>query len=187
MDTNSTKVEELDLQPNNQTLPNDDWTVLRGSTSETMFEVLNTVAAKRFRWEKASSHRFSEEETKKIFGFNNRMIRRCNFKCLSSPTCTFELNIKFDLSLPKYIFQIKNLKHSGHEVKLDPNKRRFRCDLKENELKLLRYLTLAYTSLANVEVALHREFPGVHFDSSLVKREVKRLKTEGRNSEDTCV
>eukprot|EP00924_Labyrinthula_sp_SR-Ha-C_P007263 augustus_masked-scaffold_8-processed-gene-13.11-mRNA-1 protein AED:1.00 eAED:1.00 QI:0/0/0/0/1/1/3/0/328 len=50
-----------------------------------------------------------------------------------------------------------------------------------------RYLGLADTSLASTEVALHREFPGVHFDKSLVQPEVKRFKTEGRDSEDTNV
>eukprot|EP00924_Labyrinthula_sp_SR-Ha-C_P003843 augustus_masked-scaffold_3-processed-gene-6.52-mRNA-1 protein AED:1.00 eAED:1.00 QI:0/0/0/0/1/1/3/0/304 len=152
-----------------------------------MFEPLQTFAANRFRWKRTSSHRFSEEDTKRIFGFNNRMLRRCHVQCLSSPTYTFELKIKFDLSLAKYIFQIKNLKHSGHEVKLDPDERRFRSDLKENQLKMLRYLGLVDTSLASAEVALHREFPDVHFDISLVQHEVRRLKTEGRNSEDTNV
>eukprot|EP00924_Labyrinthula_sp_SR-Ha-C_P007270 snap_masked-scaffold_8-processed-gene-13.44-mRNA-1 protein AED:1.00 eAED:1.00 QI:0/-1/0/0/-1/1/1/0/101 len=101
MDTKSTKTAELNLQPQSQTLPNDEWIVLRGSAHENIFEVFNTVAAKRFRWKRTASHRFVEEETKKIFDFNSRMTRRCNVKCLSSPTCTFELNIRFDLSLAK--------------------------------------------------------------------------------------
>eukprot|EP00924_Labyrinthula_sp_SR-Ha-C_P015248 snap_masked-scaffold_9-processed-gene-12.23-mRNA-1 protein AED:1.00 eAED:1.00 QI:0/-1/0/0/-1/1/1/0/154 len=141
-----------------------------------MFQALETFAANRFRWKRTSSHRFSEEDIKRIFGFSNRMLRRCNVKCIFLPTCTFELNIKFDLSLAKYIFQIKNLKHSGHEVKLDLNERRFRSGRRENELKMLRYLGLPDTSLASVKVALHREFPGVHFDRFLVKRELKYLK-----------
>eukprot|EP00924_Labyrinthula_sp_SR-Ha-C_P014902 snap_masked-scaffold_9-processed-gene-1.17-mRNA-1 protein AED:1.00 eAED:1.00 QI:0/-1/0/0/-1/1/1/0/111 len=111
MDTKSRKTDDLDFQQHSQTVPNNEWTVLRDSTPETMFQALQTFAANRFRWKRTSSHSFSEEDTNKSFGFNNRMIRRCNVQCISSSTCTFELNTKFDLSLAKYIFQIKNLEH----------------------------------------------------------------------------
>eukprot|EP00924_Labyrinthula_sp_SR-Ha-C_P004454 snap_masked-scaffold_1-processed-gene-0.26-mRNA-1 protein AED:1.00 eAED:1.00 QI:0/0/0/0/1/1/2/0/230 len=70
---------------------------------------------------------------------------------------------------------------------MDQDEERFRSDLKENELKMLRCLGLADTFLASVKVALHGEFPGVHINKSLIKRAVKRFKTEGRNPEDTNV
>eukprot|EP00924_Labyrinthula_sp_SR-Ha-C_P008687 snap_masked-scaffold_37-processed-gene-2.82-mRNA-1 protein AED:1.00 eAED:1.00 QI:0/-1/0/0/-1/1/1/0/128 len=120
MGTKSVKTEELDSQPQSQTVPNYEWAVLRALIPENLFEVLSTVAANRFRYKRASSHRFSEEDTKRMFCFNKGMLRRCNVQCISSPTCAFGLNVECDLNLAKLFFQNKNLKQLGHKVKLDP-------------------------------------------------------------------
>eukprot|EP00924_Labyrinthula_sp_SR-Ha-C_P012135 snap_masked-scaffold_26-processed-gene-4.45-mRNA-1 protein AED:1.00 eAED:1.00 QI:0/0/0/0/1/1/2/0/113 len=98
--------EELDLQKGNQSETNDSWISYRGSTPEKMLEIVKNVSANRFRVKKQSSHNFSEEENKRIFGFSKKKLRRCKLKCVSSKNCTFELNFKFDLKLGKYIFQI---------------------------------------------------------------------------------
>eukprot|EP00924_Labyrinthula_sp_SR-Ha-C_P001822 snap_masked-scaffold_91-processed-gene-0.14-mRNA-1 protein AED:1.00 eAED:1.00 QI:0/-1/0/0/-1/1/1/0/78 len=76
MDKSSIKVEELGLKPENQTVPNNEWILLRGSESEIMFEVLQIFAVNILRWKRTSSHRFSEEKIKKN-GFKNRTLR-CN-------------------------------------------------------------------------------------------------------------
>eukprot|EP00924_Labyrinthula_sp_SR-Ha-C_P008089 snap_masked-scaffold_11-processed-gene-2.1-mRNA-1 protein AED:1.00 eAED:1.00 QI:0/-1/0/0/-1/1/1/0/73 len=64
MDTKSTKTEELDLQQHSQMVPNDGWTVLRGSTPEIMFQALQTFAANRFRWKRTPSHTFLNNSPK---------------------------------------------------------------------------------------------------------------------------
>eukprot|EP00924_Labyrinthula_sp_SR-Ha-C_P014532 snap_masked-scaffold_34-processed-gene-0.23-mRNA-1 protein AED:1.00 eAED:1.00 QI:0/0/0/0/1/1/2/0/59 len=58
---------------------------------------------------------------KKIFGSDKRMLRRYIVQCLSSPTYTFEVNIKFDLAFVH--LQNKNLKHVEHDLNLDSDKR----------------------------------------------------------------
>eukprot|EP00924_Labyrinthula_sp_SR-Ha-C_P012121 augustus_masked-scaffold_26-processed-gene-4.7-mRNA-1 protein AED:1.00 eAED:1.00 QI:0/-1/0/0/-1/1/1/0/420 len=52
---------------------------------------------------------------------------------------------------------------------------------------MLKYLGIADTPLTSVEVALHREFPGIYFDKELLKRQLKKAREEGRDSEDTNV
>eukprot|EP00924_Labyrinthula_sp_SR-Ha-C_P004307 snap_masked-scaffold_3-processed-gene-19.64-mRNA-1 protein AED:1.00 eAED:1.00 QI:0/-1/0/0/-1/1/1/0/69 len=59
--------EEVDLQQLNQSGRNDSWISYRGCTPEEMFQVVKNVSANRFRLRKQSSHRFSEDETKRIF------------------------------------------------------------------------------------------------------------------------
>eukprot|EP00924_Labyrinthula_sp_SR-Ha-C_P016082 snap_masked-scaffold_4-processed-gene-18.23-mRNA-1 protein AED:1.00 eAED:1.00 QI:0/0/0/0/1/1/2/0/61 len=51
----------------------------------------------------------------------------------------YNFNIKFELALGKYIFEIKILEQVGHDVKLDPDEKRSRSDLKNDELKKLKY------------------------------------------------
>eukprot|EP00924_Labyrinthula_sp_SR-Ha-C_P007922 snap_masked-scaffold_41-processed-gene-0.7-mRNA-1 protein AED:1.00 eAED:1.00 QI:0/-1/0/0/-1/1/1/0/377 len=179
--------EEVDLQQLNQSGRNDSWISYRGSTPEEMLEALKNVSANRFRVKKQSSHSFCEEETKRIFGFSKKMVRRCKLKCASSKNCTFELNFKFDLKLRKYIFQVKCLEHTEHEVQVKKNERTFQSDLKPAELRMLKYLGVADTPLTSVEVALHREFPGIYFDKELLKRQLKKAREEGRDSEDTNI
>eukprot|EP00924_Labyrinthula_sp_SR-Ha-C_P001337 augustus_masked-scaffold_44-processed-gene-0.0-mRNA-1 protein AED:1.00 eAED:1.00 QI:0/0/0/0/1/1/2/0/494 len=152
-----------------------------------MFEVVKNVSANRFRVKKKSSHSFSEDETKRIFGFSKKMMRRCKLKCVSSKNCTFELNFKFDLKLGKYIFQVKCLDHTGHEVQVNKNERKFQSDLKPAELRMLKYLGVADTPLTSVEVALHPKFPGIYFDKELLKRQLKKAREEGRDSEDNNI
>eukprot|EP00924_Labyrinthula_sp_SR-Ha-C_P011782 snap_masked-scaffold_69-processed-gene-0.14-mRNA-1 protein AED:1.00 eAED:1.00 QI:0/0/0/0/1/1/2/0/657 len=156
--------EEVDLQKRNQSETNDSWISYRGSTPEEMLEVVKNVSANRFRVKKQSSHSFSEDETKRIFGFSKKFMRRCKLKCTSSRNCTLELNFKFDLKLGKYIFQVKCLGHTGHEVQVNKNERKFLSDLKPAELRMLKYLGVADTPLTSVEVALHPKFPGIYFD-----------------------
>eukprot|EP00924_Labyrinthula_sp_SR-Ha-C_P012416 snap_masked-scaffold_10-processed-gene-5.50-mRNA-1 protein AED:1.00 eAED:1.00 QI:0/-1/0/0/-1/1/1/0/117 len=103
------------------------------------------------------------------------MLRRCKLKCASSKNCTFELNFKFDLKLGKYIFQVKCLEYTGHEVQVKKNERKFLSDLKPAELRMLKYLGVADTPLTSVEVAPHRKFPGIYFDKTLILRQLKRL------------
>eukprot|EP00924_Labyrinthula_sp_SR-Ha-C_P015317 snap_masked-scaffold_9-processed-gene-13.66-mRNA-1 protein AED:1.00 eAED:1.00 QI:0/-1/0/0/-1/1/1/0/130 len=117
--------EEVDLQERNQSETNDSLISYRGSTPEKMLEVVKNVSANRFRVKKQSSHSFSEDETKRIFGFSKKFMRRCKLKCASSKNCTFELNFKFDLKLGKYIFQVKCLEHTGHEVEAKKNEKKF--------------------------------------------------------------
>eukprot|EP00924_Labyrinthula_sp_SR-Ha-C_P009336 snap_masked-scaffold_2-processed-gene-20.14-mRNA-1 protein AED:1.00 eAED:1.00 QI:0/-1/0/0/-1/1/1/0/254 len=179
--------EEVDLQERNQSETNDSWISYRGSTPEEMLEVVKNVSANRFRVKKQSSHSFSEDETKRIFGFSKKFMRRCKLKCASSENCTFELNFKFDLKLGKHIFQVKCLDHTGHEVQVNKNERKFQSDLKPAELRMLKYLVAADTPLTSVEVALHREFPGIYFDKELLKRQLKKAREEGRDSEDTNI
>eukprot|EP00924_Labyrinthula_sp_SR-Ha-C_P014249 snap_masked-scaffold_59-processed-gene-0.73-mRNA-1 protein AED:1.00 eAED:1.00 QI:0/-1/0/0/-1/1/1/0/219 len=179
--------EELDLQERNQSERNDSWISYRGSTPEEMLEVVNKVSANRFRVKKMSSHNFSEEETKRIFGFSKNFLRRCKLKCVSSKNCTFELNFKFDLKLGKYIFQVKCLDHRGHEVEVKKNERKFLSDLKPPKVRMLKYLGVAETPLTSVEVALHREFSGIYFNKELLKRQLKKAREEVNHSEDTNI
>eukprot|EP00924_Labyrinthula_sp_SR-Ha-C_P006355 snap_masked-scaffold_31-processed-gene-3.6-mRNA-1 protein AED:1.00 eAED:1.00 QI:0/0/0/0/1/1/2/0/76 len=74
----------------------------------------------RFMWKRASCYRFYEEQIKKN-GSDKRMLRGCTAQCPSSPTCTFEVNIKFDLAFVH--LQNKNLEHVEHDLNLDPDKR----------------------------------------------------------------
>eukprot|EP00924_Labyrinthula_sp_SR-Ha-C_P001651 snap_masked-scaffold_18-processed-gene-4.4-mRNA-1 protein AED:1.00 eAED:1.00 QI:0/-1/0/0/-1/1/1/0/191 len=175
--------EEVDLQELNQSERNDSWISYRGSTPEEMFEAVKNVSANRFRLRKQSSHNCSEDETKRIFGFSKKNLRRCKLKCVSSKNCTFELNFKFDLKLGKYIFQVQCLEHTGHEVQVKKNERKFLSDLKPAELRMLMCLGVAETPLTSVEVALHREFPGIYFDKELLKRQLKKAREEETDSE----
>eukprot|EP00924_Labyrinthula_sp_SR-Ha-C_P012437 snap_masked-scaffold_10-processed-gene-6.3-mRNA-1 protein AED:1.00 eAED:1.00 QI:0/-1/0/0/-1/1/1/0/142 len=115
------------------------------------------------------------------------MLRRCRLKCVSSKNCTFELKFKFDLKLGKYIFQVKCLEHTGHEAQVKKNERKFLSDLKPAELRMLKYLGVADTPLTSVEVAPHSKFPGIYFDKELLKRQLKKAREEGRDSEDTNI
>eukprot|EP00924_Labyrinthula_sp_SR-Ha-C_P015423 snap_masked-scaffold_71-processed-gene-0.50-mRNA-1 protein AED:1.00 eAED:1.00 QI:0/-1/0/0/-1/1/1/0/216 len=179
--------QEVDLQERNQSETNDRWISCRGSTPEQMFEIVKNVNANRFRLRKQPSHSFSEDETKRIFGFSKKILRICKLKCVSSKNCTFELNFKFGLKLGKYIFQVKCLEHTGHEVQVKKNERKFQSDLKPAEVKMLKYLGVADTPLTSVEVALHREFPGVYFKKELLKRQLKKARKEGGDSEDNNI
>eukprot|EP00924_Labyrinthula_sp_SR-Ha-C_P014182 snap_masked-scaffold_72-processed-gene-0.24-mRNA-1 protein AED:1.00 eAED:1.00 QI:0/0/0/0/1/1/2/0/64 len=60
--------------------------------------------------------------------------------------------------LQKYIFQIMSLNHASLEVELFENEANFRSDVKSEEKKIIRYLSIADTPVTVVEVALHREF-----------------------------
>eukprot|EP00924_Labyrinthula_sp_SR-Ha-C_P011437 snap_masked-scaffold_46-processed-gene-0.27-mRNA-1 protein AED:1.00 eAED:1.00 QI:0/-1/0/0/-1/1/1/0/88 len=52
---------------------------------------------------------------------------------------------------------------------------------------MLTYLGVADTPLTSVEVTLHREFTGIYFDKHLLKRQLKKAREEGRDSEDTNI
>eukprot|EP00924_Labyrinthula_sp_SR-Ha-C_P002274 snap_masked-scaffold_19-processed-gene-5.25-mRNA-1 protein AED:1.00 eAED:1.00 QI:0/0/0/0/1/1/2/0/153 len=134
-----------------------------------MFTVVMNLAVNRFRLRKESPHSFSEDETKRIFGFSKKLC------------------VRFDLKLGKYIFQVKCLDHTGHEVQVKKNERKFQSDLKPAEVRMLKYLGVADTPLTSVEVALHQEFPGIYFDKDLLKRQLKKAREEGRDSEDNSI
>eukprot|EP00924_Labyrinthula_sp_SR-Ha-C_P000287 snap_masked-scaffold_25-processed-gene-2.37-mRNA-1 protein AED:1.00 eAED:1.00 QI:0/-1/0/0/-1/1/1/0/71 len=52
---------------------------------------------------------------------------------------------------------------------------------------MLKNLGVVDTLLTSVEVALHREFPGIYFDKHLLKRQLKKAREERRVSEDTNI
>eukprot|EP00924_Labyrinthula_sp_SR-Ha-C_P012636 snap_masked-scaffold_10-processed-gene-12.40-mRNA-1 protein AED:1.00 eAED:1.00 QI:0/0/0/0/1/1/2/0/281 len=81
----------------------------------------------------------------------------------------------------------KMVQHTEHEVQVKKNERKFQPNLKPAELRMLKYIGVADTHLTSVEVALHREFPGIYFDKVLLKRQLKRAREEGRDSEDNNI
>eukprot|EP00924_Labyrinthula_sp_SR-Ha-C_P004615 snap_masked-scaffold_1-processed-gene-5.27-mRNA-1 protein AED:1.00 eAED:1.00 QI:0/0/0/0/1/1/2/0/214 len=177
--------EEVDLQERNQSETNESWISYRGSTLEEMLEVVKNVSANRFRVKKSPPTAFLKMKLKESLDLVK--IFACKLKCVSSKNCTFELNFKFDLKFGKYIFQVKCLEHTGHEVEVKKNERKFLSDLKPPKVRMLKYLGVAETPLTSVEVALHREFPGIYFDKELLKRQLKKTREEGRDSEDTNI
>eukprot|EP00924_Labyrinthula_sp_SR-Ha-C_P005851 snap_masked-scaffold_14-processed-gene-6.36-mRNA-1 protein AED:1.00 eAED:1.00 QI:0/0/0/0/1/1/2/0/61 len=56
------------------------------------------------------------EDIQRIFGYNQRILEGIVF-------CSLGLNINIDHELGKYVFKVKHLDISGHESKLNENKK----------------------------------------------------------------
>eukprot|EP00924_Labyrinthula_sp_SR-Ha-C_P004904 snap_masked-scaffold_1-processed-gene-15.39-mRNA-1 protein AED:1.00 eAED:1.00 QI:0/0/0/0/1/1/3/0/166 len=99
---------------------------------------------------------------------------------LNSNNCTFE----FDLKKNAYIFQVINLEHVGHYFKRFSTAKKYLNDLTEAELEILHTLGRAETSNAAAELALHRSFPGIFKDKTLIKREMMKARSNKEDSGD---
>eukprot|EP00924_Labyrinthula_sp_SR-Ha-C_P016792 snap_masked-scaffold_6-processed-gene-14.28-mRNA-1 protein AED:1.00 eAED:1.00 QI:0/0/0/0/1/1/2/0/129 len=96
---------------------------------------------------------------------------------------TLGLDIEFNLDLEGNLFQVKSLAQPCHEVNVYKNKRNFCSGGKLEEMNMIMYLEFADIPLTGRKVGLHRQFSGICFNKDVLRRELKRAREEGRNSE----
>eukprot|EP00924_Labyrinthula_sp_SR-Ha-C_P016194 snap_masked-scaffold_4-processed-gene-21.48-mRNA-1 protein AED:1.00 eAED:1.00 QI:0/-1/0/0/-1/1/1/0/232 len=163
------------------------YTAASYSTSEEIMELISTVATGSFKWKIHASHYYDEAMSFAKWGWNCKRLRRCKIKCSSDKNCSFDVNIKLNLETSKYIFVVNNENHCNHEVKALRNIKKYAQQLTTEELKMIKYLGVADSRIAAVDVALHRNFPGTLFDKELVRRIMKKAKEGVDASEDNNI
>eukprot|EP00924_Labyrinthula_sp_SR-Ha-C_P010983 snap_masked-scaffold_33-processed-gene-1.17-mRNA-1 protein AED:1.00 eAED:1.00 QI:0/-1/0/0/-1/1/1/0/131 len=118
-ETKGTSLQPEVLDPEQQTQSDiiGKWTAATYSTSEEMLEVVSRLASGRFKWKIRASRYFDEVISLVKWGWNFKRLKRGKIKCSSDKNCSFEVNIKLNLEISKYIFVVINENHCNHEVK----------------------------------------------------------------------
>eukprot|EP00924_Labyrinthula_sp_SR-Ha-C_P013009 maker-scaffold_12-snap-gene-6.41-mRNA-1 protein AED:0.42 eAED:0.44 QI:0/0/0/1/0/0/2/0/344 len=174
----SLQPEVLDPEQQSQSEILRKWTAATYSTSEEMLEVISRLASGRSKWKIRASRYFDEVISLVKWGWNFKRLKRGKIKCSSDKNCSFEVNIKLNLEISKYIFVVINENHYIHEVKALGKIKKYAQQLTTEELKMIKHLGVADSGIAVADVALHRNFPGTFFDKALVKRILRKAEEE---------